>query len=380
MYAHGGSENHGCEAIIRSTISVLKNKQKLLLLSYDETQDKKYQLDQIIEIKQEMDFINKMSFDFVRAYCKQKLFHNYHEMDALMHKNAIEQLEQVDISLFVGGDNYCYSDVKNYSIINKYVRKKTKKMVLWGASVEPEILKNEVIQKDIARYDYIFVRESISYDALKKVNPNTYLYPDPAFYLQSEKIDLPKEFDDHFMIGINMSPMIISHEKKQGQAFKNYDYLINDILKKTDYLITLIPHVIWQTNDDRKPLTMLYEKYKDTGRVILIDDHNCQQQKYIIGKCQFFIGARTHATIAAYSQCIPTLVVGYSVKARGIAKDLFGDEQHYVLPVQQMVHKEDLTHAFQWIVEHKVEIKAQLKQKMFEYSQLKKVYARELYE
>ncbi|MBR5116894.1 MAG: polysaccharide pyruvyl transferase family protein, partial [Lachnospiraceae bacterium] len=55
-----------------------------------------------------------------------------------------------------------------------------------------------------------------------------------------------------------------------------------------------------------------------------------------IAGCQFFIGARTHATIAAYSSLVPTLVVGYSVKSRGIARDLFGGEQGLVLPVQEL--------------------------------------------
>ena len=38
----------------------------------------------------------------------------------------------------------------------------------------------------------------------------------------------------------------------------------------------------------------------------------------------------------AYSSCVPTLVVGYSVKARGIARDIFGTEDRYVLPVQSL--------------------------------------------
>lgn len=60
-----------------------------------------------------------------------------------------------------------------------------------------------------------------------------------------------------------------------------------------------------------------------------------------------FIGARTHATIAAYSSLVPTLVVGYSVKARGIARDLFGTEKNYVLPVQLLRKEEDLTGGLQ---------------------------------
>ena len=55
-----------------------------------------------------------------------------------------------------------------------------------------------------------------------------------------------------------------------------------------------------------------------------------------------FIGARTHSTIAAYSSGVPTLVVGYSVKAKGIAKDLFGTEENYVLPVQALKEENNL--------------------------------------
>lgn len=380
MYAHGGSENHGCEAIIRSSAKLLKNNKKPLLLSYDKNQDMKYGVNELVDVKQGLNSINKKSFDFIKAYFYQKVMKNYHYMDSLMHKEAIDALPQMDISLFVGGDNYCYSDVKNYAVINQYMRNKTKKMVLWGTSVEPELLKNEIIRKDIQQYDMIFSRESISYNALKQVNPNTYLYPDPAFFLPVEEVELPKGFECGNMVGINMSPLIISHEKNEGQAFKNYDYLVNYILQNTNYSIALIPHVVWKSNDDRKPLQILFDKYKDTGRVILVDDHNCMQQKYIISQCKFLVGARTHATIAAYSTCVPTLVVGYSVKARGIARDLFGTEENYVLPVQQLVNEDDLTNAFKWIVDHEEEMKKQLELRKEEYSKLEEVYAKELYE
>ena len=66
------------------------------------------------------------------AYLRQKLFHDYHRMDALMHKKAINELPAIDAALFIGGDNYCYSDVKNYAPINDYMQKKAKKLVLWG--------------------------------------------------------------------------------------------------------------------------------------------------------------------------------------------------------------------------------------------------------
>lgn len=40
--------------------------------------------------------------------------------------------------------------------------------------------------------------------------------------------------------------------------------------------------------------------------------------KYIIGRCNFFIGARMHSCIAAASQEIPTVVLAYSRKAEGV--------------------------------------------------------------
>lgn len=49
-------------------------------------EDEAYGLHQFVEIRQELHEINKKSPDFMLAYLRQKLFHDYHRMDALMHK------------------------------------------------------------------------------------------------------------------------------------------------------------------------------------------------------------------------------------------------------------------------------------------------------
>lgn len=49
---------------------------------------------------------------------------------------------------------------------------------------------------------------------------------------------------------------------------------------------------------------------------------------------------------------MPTLVLGYSVKSRGIARDLFGNEENYVLPVQSLQEPDELTKHFRWLVGH----------------------------
>ena len=131
-------------------------------------------------------------------------------------------------------------------------------------------------------------------------------------------------------------------------------------MDNTDASIALIPHVVWASNDDRIPLKQLDEDVDQNPRLVLIEDHTAPELKYIISKCSFFVGARTNATIAAYSTGVPTLVVGYSVKARGIARDLFGLEDGYVLPVQQLKESNELTQAFIGLYEKRDAIRAHL--------------------
>ena len=75
------------------------------------------------------------------------------------------------------------------------------------------------------------------------------------------------------------------------------------------------------------------------------------------------IAARTHASIAAYSSCIPTLVIGYSVKSRGIAEDLFGNYKDYVLPTEELT-SDSLIKYFNYIESNKNKIKEILEKKI----------------
>ena len=59
--------------------------------------------------------------------------------------------------------------------------------------------------------------------------------------------------------------------------------------------------------------------------------------------------------------------MGYSVKARGIARDLFAAEEHYVLPVQSLEDKDDLVKGFAWLRSHETDIKETLENRMPDY-------------
>ena len=232
--------------------------------------------------------------------------------------------------------------------------------MLWGCSVEPDLLNYPEIKKDIESFDFITARESISYQALKKVNNNTFLVSDPAFVLDRIDLPLPAGWIPGNMIGINASPLILSNGANADLVVEAYCKLISKILKLTDCGIALIPHVVWKQNDDQEILQLLYDRFKNSNRIVMINDHNCMELKGYIARCRMFVGARTHATIAAYSTEVPTLVLGYSVKSRGIAKDIFGLEEKYVIPVQDITNVNALADGFIWMLDNEKKIREHL--------------------
>lgn len=358
LYSHGGSKNHGCEAIVRSTVKII-NKDDITLYSLNKEEDLLYGINNIVNVKNAKSRLRKYNPKNIVASLKIRILKDSNYSEKLPYSQMFKENKNNAIAISIGGDNYCYSDNELYGILNKEFNKNNVKTVLWGCSVEPDIIKGKIAE-DLSRYSLITARETISYEALKKVNNNTKLYPDPAFQLDKVDLPLPKGFDPINTIGINLSPLIMKCESKDGATINNYKSLIEYIIKKTDMKIALIPHVVWDHNNDKKPLKELFEMFKDTGRVIIIDDYNCMELKGFISRCRIFIGARTHATIAAYSTCIPTLVIGYSVKAKGIAKDIFGTYENYVLPVQSLQNKDDLINAFKWIMDNEDNIKKHL--------------------
>lgn len=369
LYAHGGSGNHGCEAIVRSTLGLFQDKDgfHITLISKNPEEDKSYGIDQLCTIIPEQTQYSRCTPGFLSAYLQLKLKNNYVPLDKLNYKKAFDNIQRGDIAFSIGGDNYCYADVQRYTMMHDMLLQHGAKTVLWGCSIEPELLKQPSIAQDISRYSLITARESISYEALRKVNPNTILIMDPAFTLECPPVDLPAGFLDNNMVGINLSPMVIENEVTPGVVLKNYQNLIDYILKETNMGVALIPHVVWEASDDRRPLQELYQAYKHTQRVLMIEDRTCTKLKGIISRCRFFVGARTHATIAAYSTCVPTLVVGYSVKARGIARDLFGSEQGYVLPAQELQTPNQLSTAFAALYDRRDTLKIHLSQRLPSY-------------
>ena len=383
LYMHAGSKNHGCEAIAYSVCRMLqKNKdtEDITLLTYRKEEDVKYTLNNMCNIMQERSFAeHKIAHLF--CYARRLLFKDKDIMMRYRYKEALKLKPELAIS--IGGDNYCYDSMLNdLRLANSVFSKNGAKTILLGCSIEPELLKRDDIKEDLAKYHTIIARESITYEALRnsfgveekksedfatgvKNIPQVLYIPDPAFTLPYEDVVLPKGFVSGNTVGINISPIVQESESEGGITIEAYRKLIHYIIDNTDMNVALIPHVVWNGNDDRTPIDILYNDAILSGyadRIVRIDDANALKLKGYIRNLRFFVGARTHATIAAYSSMVPTLVVGYSVKARGIAQDLFPqyNVDDLVLQVQNIKESDDLINSFKWLVEHENELKTHL--------------------
>jgi colanic acid/amylovoran biosynthesis protein len=349
LFFHAGSLNRGCEAIVRSAVDLIKAKHPetiINLASFDIESDLHIpNIDKVYDTKQ-LD-VTKFSIKGIISALKVKFQKEERYYYKAKFNNIIKLIPEHDVFLSIGGDNYCYGEQPWIYEVDKLIKKAGKKLVLWGSSIGDEDLSEAKIA-DLKSMDLVLARESLTYSILKdKDVSNVKLVADGAFTMQKEEISTPEGWQDGNTIGFNFSPLVWKRNAASKEA--TYD-LIQHIIDTTTMTIALTPHVFIKGNDDYEVLQQFYTDFKNTGRVLLLPNNlNAIQYKGLIAKMRFFIGARTHATIAAYSSLIPTLVLGYSVKSKGIAKDIFGSEK-LVLSINEISDSRKLIAAFNEMV------------------------------
>ncbi|MAE59837.1 MAG: hypothetical protein CMJ49_00615 [Planctomycetaceae bacterium] len=148
-----------------------------------------------------------------------------------------------------------------------------------------------------------------------------------------------KDDDNDILIGLNVSELLYRQGEDFALAAPYRDTIhaaIDWALSHPHVRVMLVPHVLALSDDDHDD-TSQWQQLNQTSdttvcRTVLRDltarygerigclggPYTAPQIKYFIGQCDFFIGARMHACIAAISQCIPTAVMAYSKKAAGV--------------------------------------------------------------
>lgn len=230
MYPHGGSGNHGCEAIVRSTARLLDlavsvdsvgscadvTHCALTLFSENVEEDYCAGLPNVCTVKKARTDIRVGSMAHLRAMFRARALGHRDAYDELVFSDVVECARKADYFLSIGGDNYCYGKPAYIYLVNRMLDRCCVRRILWGASVEPTAIDNAMLA-DLRGYHKIWARESLTYEALlEKGLKQTFLLPDPAFVLGRKDLPLPDGFVEGNTVGVNVSPMIIGKEKNEG--------------------------------------------------------------------------------------------------------------------------------------------------------------------
>lgn len=271
---------------------------------------------------------------------------------------TLDAIRQSDALLMTGGDNisldYDLESLYFWTGICESAITMGKPVVLWAGSVGPfsSVPSAERrMKKFLAKLPLITVRETPSFDYLKSLGlANVEQVADPAFVLDFEPAPetITARFNrDRPVLGFNISPLILKFRTSDADrdALENeVTGFLHDLVTQGKMDVLLVPHVDpldgSTDNSDWSYMSNLLAKLRHSGspsdHIDILPRHlNAAQLKDVIRRCTYFMAARTHATVAAMSQGVPTTSIAYSIKAKGINYDLFGHTR-YVLDTPQV--------------------------------------------
>ena len=361
LYDHSGCLNHGCEALVRTTINIIEKAfpgSEYGLCSYAPEEDTMLSDISSLTVKGVKARSLSLSEKYINAFCV-KLLRSYDYYYKTAYSDTVDFADGFDLCLIIGGDTFCYGDNRLCRSITAQLKKRGKKVVLWGCSIGEEDLSEEKI-RTLHSLDAVFARESLTKELLEKRGiENVYLFPDPAFTLPINEPSLYLPSDNE-ILGINLSPLVAKRTSGFGKASAEFLYYIEH---HTDYIPLLVPHVMVKGNNDHEFLSAVAKAARSEKSIVLPPDIGASDYKGYISKCAMFIGARTHSIIGAYSSCVPAFAIGYSVKAKGIAKDLFGEEL-CVKGVDKITCGTDMIRCFEELCENREAMKRILEEKI----------------
>ncbi|UCD51002.1 MAG: polysaccharide pyruvyl transferase family protein [Phycisphaerales bacterium] len=174
--------------------------------------------------------------------------------------------------------------------------------------------------------------------------------PDIAFLLDPQAPSDPALVPDSDLrahgstvVGLNISGLLYNGGYTRDNMFGlkvDYRQMVREIadllLAYEDVVLLLVPHVFppdeIQVESDPLACREFFGDLKSTyeGRVFMAAGRYSHNEiKSVIGRCDFFLGSRMHACIAALSQHIPAVGLAYSKKFHGVFSAA-GVEDHVV--------------------------------------------------
>jgi polysaccharide pyruvyl transferase WcaK-like protein len=211
----------------------------------------------------------------------------------------------------------------------------------------------------LSRAAVVTVRDPISYRFLDEdlgVRDAATLTADLAFLLpaasdeRAERILLENGIPSGSpLAGISASQIVSRYFRHWSDAKAAREAYLSAMASTADHLVEtlggtviFVPHVTIPGNDDRLASREIRERMEHREKAFVLErEYLPGDYKSVISRCSVFVGARMHATIAALSTGVPTLVMAYSAKTLGIMGEMLG-QREAVLDVRDLKKGDDL--------------------------------------
>lgn len=256
----------------------------------------------------------------------------------------IEAFDTANIIFSCGGGNFYSNSFFAFDLILNtlclvYSGAKKKQVVMLPQSFGPFKKKFHVFLLKIGLKfsEFIFAREKISFELLEGIKiPQSKidLLPDLALALDSSIQNFYNK-TDKFYVGVT----IIDREK-QFSEFKNQGIYQEELVNTLNYLSLFHNASFYlfvqcrgpsQDQNDNNITQKFYEELKENGLdVQIMSDYNDAES--IINDfsdMNLIIASRLHTAIFGIINYLPTLLIGYQPKAKGLY-DLLGLEEYYL--------------------------------------------------
>lgn len=174
-------------------------------------------------------------------------------------------------------------------------------------------------KKMLKNTDYIFARDDESAQQVSQLIPKkrVCVTSDLAMELPYDKQLADRKYDDDLNIGINISNLLWHDGKDFGFKLDYVQFtrqLIEELLHM--YNVHLIAHTYDKNDGEYRIAEELHRLYPKT--ILARTFVSPIDAKNYISKMDFFIGARMHATIGAFSSGVPIAPIAYSRKFSGL--------------------------------------------------------------
>lgn len=333
----GGTYNYGCEAIVRGTVSILRSRWPdiEIVLATPRPEDDGNRLSDC--------GINFLPRNFNR-YSLPNLTRKVLSIAGIDWQPCMDDLsllKDVDAVFSIGGDIYTLNERNGFNAtlakFGNAVMQRGVPYILWGASVGPFSKKPRAeifYSKHLKGITGIVAREEDTITYLRSIGvvDNVFSVPDPAFSVAPGIVKVWNDNPKRPKIGINLSPLSVRHLGLTAEAtIKSHAKAIERIILSCDAEIILLPHVVCAFNpidDDLAYLSKVRDAIPEWTRknVSLVDNDPgfIGLKKTLVG-CDVVVAARMHCAINAMTAHVPTLLLSYSQKSKGMAEFVYGE-------------------------------------------------------